>query len=236
MLQKISPLGTKVLFVSDEPEGGQFWAYALSQKGLDVTLARSIEEAVDRWEDEAFDLTVADVHTSQLDEIELCQRLSARTINPVLLLLPESSEIRVLEAYRSGADECIVKPISPALFLAKVTAWLRRSWTVSTNALDALRAGSFQLDPSRRQVVTSTGDVINLTNLEFRLLHLLICHCDQVLEANTIVDRVWGYAGGGDSALLKSLVYRLRRKIEPDPSQPQYIQTIGGVGYTFQIK
>jgi two-component system response regulator RegX3 len=236
MPRQIPPIKNKVLLVSDDPDTGQAWVHELSQRGINITLARSTEDALDEWANSVFDITIIDAHTAQPDEIELCRRLSAETINPVLLLIPESGETPILEAYRAGADECILKPVSPALLLAKVTAWLRRSWTISTDALNVLQAGGLRLDPARRRVTTATGAVVDLTNLEFRLLHLLICHCGQVLETDTIIDCVWGYTGTGDVALLKNLVYRLRRKIEPDPGQPRHIQTVNGVGYTFRLK
>lgn len=229
-------VGAKVLLVTDDSQIGRVWAYALGEMGLEVALAGSADEAMTRWADEVFDLVLIDAHTSQLDIIDLCQRLHAEAANLILLLTPRTDEAHLLEAYQAGADECISKPISPSLFLAKVKTWLRRSWTLPTEALDALQAGDLQLDPTRRQVVTPTGSVVKLTNLEFRLLHLLMSHQGQVLDSNLIIDRVWGHTGGGDTVLLKNVVYRLRRKIEPDPSQPRYIQTTAGEGYSFQPK
>jgi DNA-binding response OmpR family regulator len=82
-------------------------------------------------------------------------------------------------------------------------------------------------------VTTEDGLAVGLTNLEFRVLHLLMSHPGQVLPAGLIVDRVWGYAGGGDSVLLKNVIYRLRRKIEPDAGEPRYLQTVAGEGYVF---
>jgi len=124
--------------------------------------------------------------------------------------------------------------MSPRLLLAKVRDWLRRSWTIAAEALDPLQVGDLRLESTGRQVVTADGYGVKLTNLEFRLLHLLMSDAGQALESNVIVDRVWGHTGGGDSVLLKNLVYRLRRKIEPEPSEPRYIETVAGEGNTFQ--
>jgi DNA-binding response OmpR family regulator len=224
----------RLLLVSDDSETGQIWVYALGQQGLEVVLVGTAEEALDRWTMETFDLIVVDDNSPQLDGVDVCRRLRAEAVNPILLLTPSRNEAHVLQAYEAGVDECIAKPMSPPLFLAKVRAWLRRSWTVTAEALDNLQAGDLQLDPTRRELVTATGAVIKLTNLEFRLLQLLMRHPGQVLESNVIIDRVWGYTGGGDSVLLKNLVYRLRRKIEPEPSEPRYIEAVAGEGYTFQ--
>lgn len=224
---------TRVLLVSDDLNMGRIWAYALNQTGLEVTLARMVDDSLSRWEEGAYDLAIIDFHDSHRDGISLCQRLRAQAVNPIVLLTPRGDEDRVLEAYQAGADECVVKPISPCLFLAKVRVWLRRSWTVPARALDSFQVDGLRLDPVRREVVTTGGTAAKLTNLEFRLLHLLMCHRGQVLQSDLILDRVWGYFGGGDSAMLKNVVYRLRRKIEPDPGQPTYIQTVTGEGYAF---
>lgn len=225
--------GTRVLLVSDDLSLGRIWAYALNQTGLEVTLTRMVDDSLSHWEEGAYDLAIIDFQDSHREGISLCRRLRAQAVNPIVLLTPRGDEDRVLEAYHAGVDECVVKPISPCLFLAKVRVWLRRSWTVPARALDSLQVDGLRLDPVRREVVRSGGPAARLTNLEFRLLHLLMCHHGQVLQSDLILDRVWGYVGGGDSAMLKNVVYRLRRKIEPDPSQPTYIQTVSGEGYAF---
>ena len=226
----------KVLLVSDDLEIGQLWAYGLGQKGVDVLAAGSEEEALELWTMEALDLLIIDVCTPYLNGIELCQRLRTEVVNPILLLIYNYDELQALAAYHAGVDECIAKPISPSLFLAKVMVWLRRSWTVLAEALDELQIGELRLNPTRRQVIMADGSIVKLTNLEFRVLHLLMRHQGRVLETNVIVDRVWGYNGYGDSILLKNVVYRLRRKIETDPHQPSYLQTMGSKGYIFRLK
>ena len=107
-------------------------------------------------------------------------------------------------------------------------------WTVTGEALETLQVGDLRLEPAKRQVITPEGKAVRLTNLEFRLLHLLMMNRGQVLESGVIVDRVWGYIGDTDRVPLKNVVYRLRRKIEPDPSRPRYICSVGGVGYTLR--
>jgi len=225
---------TKVLLVSDDPEAGRIWAYVLGQRRLEITTARSAEDALNRWAEGGFDLVVIDVYTSQLDGIGFCRRLRAEAIVPILMFTPRSDEAYVLEAYRAGAGECVVKPISPSLFLAKVNAWLRLSWAIATDTLDGLKAGDLCLDPARREVKNGSESAVRLTNLEFRLLYLLMSHRGRILESGVIVDRVWGYTDCDESALLKNAVYRLRRKIEKDPGQPHYIQTVAGIGYVFE--
>ncbi len=226
----------KVLLVCDEPDARQLWADALCHPGLEVLLAGSTREALSCWEQETFDVVVIDVQSQQRDRLNLCQRLRAQAVNPILLLIPKGDESHIMEAYRAGADECIVKPISPTLLLSKLRAWLRRSWTVSAGALDSLQVGDVHLDPGRRAVRTAAGSPVKLTGLELRLLHLLMSHAGQVLEPDAIVAGVWGPAGDGDRGLLERLARQLQRKIEAGPSGPGYIRALDGDGYTFAIQ
>jgi DNA-binding response OmpR family regulator len=232
--QSTPAAGSAVLLVGDDREVGGIWSFALRQMGLQPVLAHSATEALSLWERQAYDLVLIDVSGPRLDGIGLARRLRAEAVNPILLFTPDREETQVLQAYQAGVDECVLKPVSPAMFLAKVRAWLRRTWTVPTAGLEPIEKGPLRLDPASRQVTVEGGNPIRLTNLEFRLLHLLMSQPGQVLGPELIIGRVWGYCGEGDTALLKSLVYRLRQKIEPDPAHPAHIQTAGpGNRYVF---
>lgn len=221
-----------VLLVSNDSESAQVWAYALRRMGLEVVLVSSAGEALLCWEHGRFDLTLIDVCGPELDGIDLARQLCAEAVNPVLLLMPSYDEVSILHAYRVGVDECVIKPVSPALFVAKVRAWLRRAWTVRAGALEGLCVGALRLIPMERAVLLPDGSSVKLTNLEFRVLHLLMSHPDRILPTEVIVERVWGY-GGEDGALLKNVIYRLRRKLEPNPDHPRYIHTGPAGGYAF---
>jgi DNA-binding response OmpR family regulator len=227
-------ISAKALIISDDTETAQIWSYILSQKGIEAALITSADsDSTGRRPEYAHDLIIIDWNGSQMDVIRLTRHMRTEATVPILLLLPREDEAVMLDAYEAGSDEVITKPISARLFSAKVKAWLRRAWTVPTSMLNSFQAGDLRLDPAQRQLVTNTGVSIKLTSLEFRLLHLMMSHPNQVLESALMIDRVWGSMGGGDSTLLKNLIYRLRRKIEPDPSQPRYIQAILGEGYIF---
>jgi len=223
----------RVLVASDDPDTARVWAYLLREKGLSVQLAASTGEALRLWEEQIPDLIVIDTH-SDPEGLQTLGQLRAETIVPILFITSRNDEAHILEAYQAGADECAVKPVSPALFWAKVRAWLRRTWSVPAEGLDSLQTGELRLDPAHRQVVLGQEQVVKLTNLEFRVLHLLMSHPGWVMNTDDIVQRVWGYYGNGDRDLLKNVVYRLRRKIDPDPQNPRYIFTEAGLGYRFQ--
>lgn len=224
----------KVLVVSDNHDSARIWRYVLKEKNIDTTLLSSPAEALQVWSELIPDLIVIDMYSSEFDGVSLVRELRQQGVVPILLLTPKNNETHILEAYQAGVDECVVKPISPALFLVKVKAWLRRSWSMPAESLDMIQVGGLCLDPTRRQVTTENEQIISLTNLEFRLLHLLMTHPGWVITTEDIVQKVWGYYGNGDSNLLKNVVYRLRRKIDPDPSNPRFIHTESGVGYKYQ--
>lgn len=228
-----APSKAKVLLISDEPVAAKVWGFSLNQMGLDVTLLDVSSNVMDIWEEERPDLIILEDFNKQPEEIEICKQMRAVSVVPILFLTVRLDETFQLEVYRSGADECITFPITPRLFQAKVLAWLRRTLTIPMNAFDAVRAGDFKLDSNHKTLTMPSGETIRLTSLESRLLFLLMNHAGRLLETAEITDKVWGYCGEGDSSLLKNLVYRLRKKIEPNPNQPRYLITEGNTGYRF---
>jgi DNA-binding response OmpR family regulator len=223
----------KVFVVCNQKDTAPVWGYMLRQQGLSVILETSIEKAIDRWSTEMTDLVVIDLNVDHAERMALYQRFRAVSVAPILLFLPTYHEIEILEAYQAGVDDVVVKPVSPAIFLAKIFAWMRRSWTVPIDNLSLVRAGTHRLDPGRRCLIHSDGMEIRLTNLEFRLLHLLMSRPGFVFSLEEIIESIWGGYGNGDQVLLKNVVYRLRKKIEEDPGRPLFLQT-GQGGYSFQ--
>ena len=223
----------KIFVVCDQEDTAPVWGYILRQRGLIVILERSVERAIDRWSSEMPDLVVIDLNVGHAERMELYQKFRAVSVAPILLFLPTYHETEILEAYHAGIDDVVVKPVSPSIFLAKILAWMRRSWTVPIDNLSLIKAGKHRLDPSRRCVTDPDGIEIRLTNLEFRLLHLLMSRPGFVFSVEDIIESIWGGYGNGDQVLLKNVVYRLRKKIEEDPGRPLFLQT-GPGGYSFQ--
>ena len=122
---QVDRIAGRVLTVSGDAEAGQFWADALCWYGADVAVAWSVPEALDALEQDRFDLILVDAY-AHLDGVELCRQIRSRTTSPILLLAPGADEACLLDGYRAGADECVLKPVSPAVLLAKANAWLRR--------------------------------------------------------------------------------------------------------------
>lgn len=222
----------KIFVVCNQRDTAPVWGYILRQQGLIVILETSLEKAIDRWSTEMLDLVVLDLDVKHEERMVLYQRFRAVSVAPILLFVPTYHETEILEAYHAGVDDVVIKPISPVVFMSKLMAWLRRTWVMPTDELNLLKAGKFHLVPVLRCLVDANDVNIKLTNLEFRLLHLLISRPGQIFITEEIIQSIWGGYGSGDHVLLKNVVYRLRRKIEKDPGNPVILLTWPG-GYSF---
>ena len=223
----------KIFVVCDQRDTAPVWGYILRQQGLNVILETSIEKSIDRWSTEITDLIVLDINITHSERMDFYRAFRALSVVPLIMLLPAYHETEIMEAYAAGVDDVVIKPISPPIFLAKIMAWIRRSWTVPVASLNLIKAADHRLEPSRRCMIKPDGQEVKLTNLEFHLLHLLMSRPGHIFSAEEIVQSIWGGYGDGDQVLLKNVVYRLRRKIEADPSHPTLVQTWQG-GYSFR--
>ena len=223
----------KILIISDEPVTAEVWGFSLNKVGLNVTLIGIEDPVLETWMDVSPDLIIIEDFNKDIEEIELCRQLRKETAVPILYLTGKIEETFQLQVYEAGADECITFPITPRLFQMKVKAWLRRTMSVPLAMLNEVEIGELRLNADKRVLKLRAGEQIKLTNLESRLLYLLMSRPGHCFESEEIVNRVWGYWGEGDGTLLKNLVYRLRRKIEPNPNQPHFIITVEGRGYGF---
>jgi len=222
-----------VLIVCDDAGISSVWTYILQEKGWITILEASARNTVDRWATENPDLITLDISLPESHNIELIKKLRAETVVPIMLLTASRSEEFMLEAYDAGVDDCILKPISPSLLNAKVKVWLRRSASVPTSTLETVKIGKLCLIPSDRKIKVGDNDPVRLSNLEFRLLYVLMNRPDQTVAIEELNQRVWGYSGETGITMIKNVVYRLRRKIEINPTHPQVIQYVTGVGYKF---
>ncbi len=136
---------------------------------------------------------------------------------------------------RTGVDLVLARPVSPLVLGAYAQSLLRRAGAAAAFAIPTLDLQGFALDPATRSIRRQGGESQRLTQLEFRLLYLLMTNRGQVMPIEVIVERVWGYSGEGDRDLVRGLISRLRKKIEVDPDQPEVIQTVSGVGYLFRL-
>ena len=217
----------RVYVVCDQSATAPIWGYLIREKGLVAILETVVQRALERTLEDLPDLIVIDINGSHSQRMDLCRKYRALTSCPILLFVPTNNENEILEAYQTGVDECVVKPISPAIFLAKIQAWTRRSWS---QPMSSVGTAKLRLDPSHRSAISGQAEV-RLTNLEFRLLHLLMSRPGNIFKAEEIMQTVWGMEKA-DLALLKNVVYRLRKKLEEETGEVHLIQTRPG-GYSF---
>jgi DNA-binding response OmpR family regulator len=222
-----------ILIICDEPTTSRIWALCVTELHCRPLVAYSVEQAVHFIEEAAPELMIVDVTSRNVNGIQVCRALREHANAPLLLLTPINNESHSLEAYQAGVDDCIIKPISPALFLAKIKVWLHHSWKVQVENLDRLTIGDYTLEPAKHLLLGSDGRKIHLSNLEFRVLYLFMTHPNQPFTSEEIIEQVWGFCSEGSSALVKNVIYRLRKKVEPDPNEARYIRTETG-GYLFR--
>jgi len=225
-----------VLIVCNEPSTAPVWGYMIREKKLHAVIETDPQNTIKRCEEIEPALTIFDLNLQHSKILDLCLKLRPVCENPILLFLPSYNENKIIEYYDAGIDDCVVKPISPAVFYAKVRAWLRHSKQEPVNAMLEVCVENIRLDPSKNVLILNDGREINLTDLEVRFLYLLMSRPDHIFDSDSIVNQVWGLYGEQDVTLLKHVVYRLRRKLEDDPDNPRWIQTWHGRGYSFRFQ
>jgi DNA-binding response OmpR family regulator len=236
--RSINNPASKVLVVCDDQRTGEIWLYLLERAQIKSIQINCIEEVVlTSMSNHLPDVLVIDINSSQICQVlHLCRRIRTYTIIPIILLSPIENEEILLEFYSAGIDEYIPKPVSPALFTAKIRVWQRRAGTMPLDTLDDINIGDLYLLPSRRLVMRSNGSEIKLTKLELQLLYELMSHPGRAMAKDVLIERIWGYCGDGDQVLLKNVIYRLRKKIELNPKQPQIIQISPNGEYVMQLR
>ncbi len=219
----------KILVVDDDRVLADVVAFTLRREGYEVLQAYDGASALQRWSNEKPDLIILDVNMPQVNGFEVCRQVRSQDNTPIILLTVRGEEDDIVVGLEIGADDYIVKPFSPRQLVARVKAILRRAGRKSLPV--ELRLGELFFFPGKREVVLRQGtESVSLTPLENHLLECLMINAGRVLTFDMIIDHVWGPAGA-DRDMLRQLVHRLRTKIERNPSEPVYIQTVPGLGY-----
>lgn len=221
----------KILVVDDDLDLADVISFTLRRAGFETLLAYDGSAALDRWQSETPDLIILDINLPKLDGTKVCQQIRQQSDTPIIMLTVRSNEDDIVRGLEIGADDYIVKPFSPRQLVARVEAVLRRAGSPQVIS-SPITVNDLTFDPSRNEVQKDGSIIAHLTPLESRLMEILMINNDHVLLTDTLIDSVWG-PGGGDRTMLKQLVYRVRKKIEIDPSKPAYLMTVSGVGYTF---
>lgn len=224
----------QVLLVAHNPEEREILTYVLKHTGLAVGSSVSLQRVADKWLERPSDLVVVAWQESAKLLPDIIA-LRAVTQVPIILIVNQPQEETLCELLRVGADLVLPRPVAPRVLTEYVRAILRRTRTVPTFVLPRLNVTEISLDPDTRMVSVMGGEARRLTQLEFRLLYVLMVNRGQVIPVDLIVERVWGYTGQGSRDLVRGLVSRLRRKIEPNLREPRFIENVPGVGYRFSL-
>ncbi len=224
---------TKILVVEDEASFSEALSYVLGKEGFEVVVADTGDGAVATFDKVGADLVLLDLMLPGLSGTEVCKQLRARSNVPIIMLTAKDTEVDKVVGLELGADDYVTKPYSKAELIARIKAVLRRQGEVVETADAVLTAGPVQIDVERHQVKINNTSV-SLPLKEFELLEYLIRNSGRVLTRAQLIDRVWGSDYFGDTKTLDVHVKRLRAKIEKDPANPVYIQTIRGLGYKFE--
>ena len=232
-------MNPKLLLITDRADLAKLQAQMLVTSGIEVSiLIHTIAKNKTRPADlEDYDLILINIYEDEESTVEICRKLRSGYYNPILAQIYARDERVLLYTYEAGADDCLVQPMGIHLLLLKIQAWLRRSG-VKDKTVGLLEVYKFQFDPVKSEVVTPQNNLVRLSLLEARLLHLLMVNSGRIVGTDTIIQRVWpdNATADGDRHLLKALVHRLRRKIEHDPTCPQYIHTVPHQGYSFRLE
>jgi two-component system, OmpR family, KDP operon response regulator KdpE len=223
---------SKVLVIDDEQSIRRFLRVALTSKGYSVFEASSGQEGLSEAMARKPDVIILDLGLPDIDGVEVTGLLRQWTQIPILILSVRGSEKDKIAALDAGADDYLTKPFGVGELLARLRAALRHS-SQSQNE-EVFTIGELRVDLARR-AVTLADQEIQLTPNEYDLLRVLINHSGKVLTHHQLLREVWGTIYENEFHILHVNISNLRRKIEPDPSRPQYIITEPGVGYRLKI-
>lgn len=226
---------TRILVVEDEESFSEALAYLLGREGFEVGVADTGPKAIEEFDRNGADLVLLDLMLPGLSGTEVCRQLRTRSNVPIVMLTAKDAEVDKVVGLELGADDYVTKPYSSRELVARIRANLRRNGNESFSDNDGhvLTAGPVCMDTDRH-LVSVDNSPTNLPLKEFELLEFLMRNSGRVLTRLQLIDRVWGSDYVGDTKTLDVHIKRLRAKIEKDPANPVFIQTIRGLGYKME--
>jgi two-component system, OmpR family, KDP operon response regulator KdpE len=223
---------TTILVVDDEPQIRRVLRATLSSSGYDVIEAKDGQEAIEMVVREHPDLILLDVNMPEMSGLEACSKIRLSFSGPIIMVTVRNSERDKVLALDSGADDYVVKPFAMGELLARIRAALRRSR--SEDPLPKIETPELSVDLERRMIEVR-GQRVHLSPKEFDVLRLLVTQEGKPLTHKTLLQTVWGPDHGEDTENLRVVINQLRKKIEKDPTRPNYILTEPWLGYRFQL-
>ena len=225
---------SKILIVEDEEALSDPLAFLLGREGFQTIVVDNGLDALPVFDREGADLVLLDVMLPGMSGMEVCRKLREVSSVPIIMLTAKDSELDKVLGLELGADDYVTKPYSARELIARIRAVLRRRSAETDSATESvLQGGPVRMDIDRH-VVTVNGEEISMPLKEFELLAILLRNVGRVMTRGQLIERVWGADYVGDTKTLDVHIKRLRSKIEPDSSAPQYVVTVRGLGYKFE--
>lgn len=223
----------RILVVDDEHKMVEMISLYLAKAGYDTVTALTGLEALQAFHDHKPDLVVLDWMMPDRSGIDILKEIRQTSMVPVIMLTAKADEVDKLLGLELGADDYITKPFSLRELEARIKIPLRRLYGMETIATGIATTGAIKIDAKSRSVRVNGIAITNLTPTEFRILDFLVRHPEQVFSRLQLMDGALGEAYEGYERSLDTHMSNLRKKIELDPTNPQFIQTIYGAGYKF---
>jgi two-component system KDP operon response regulator KdpE len=222
--------GVRILVADDDAELLGLLEFSLVRAGFSVTTARDGTSALATFRQQPPDLLLLDVSMPHLDGLTVCREIRQHSTIPIIVLTARHGEDDLVAALEGGADDFLTKPFSPRVLLARIRALLRRT---ETEPAAVVAAGIARLDAENRTLQIADAEPLRLTQLETKIVGLLLTNAGRTIATDQVTRHLWGAASAQQRHTLKQLIYRLRQKLEIDPSDPQVLRTTAGVGYKF---
>ena len=218
---------TLIMVVDDDQDLAEMLGIVLNGSGFEVDLINNGDGVMDLFRAHTPDLVLLDVMLPGIDGIEVCRRIRAESMVPIVMLTAKGDTHDVVLGLEAGADDYMIKPFNPSELVARLKVRLRRS---ASEVSTSLRIGDLAIDQVAHTIARD-GKSIPLTRLEFDLLVALAKEPGRVFTREALLSEVWGYQHATDTRLVNVHIQRLRSKIERDPDNPELILTVRGVGY-----
>jgi two-component system response regulator RegX3 len=224
------------LIIDDELDIAKTTAEYFEMFGIKTAYVTEYEEGMRFFDESEVSLLILDINLNERSGFEFCKTIRGKSDIPILFISARDSEGDVLTGLNIGGDDYIVKPFTLNILLAKAKAMLKRYQTYKNKEekADLPTPAHIKIDYNYRQV-SINGEIVKFKNQEFRLLTYLVQHYNRVISKEELFEKVWEDAFVSD-VTLNVHIRRIREKIEQDPKNPEYIKTIWGVGYVFEVK
>lgn len=226
----------KILLLEDDISLLDGLKYTLTKNGFDVEIVRTVEDAMNHLSKiNQYDLLTLDITLPDGTGFEVCEKVRKQGCTvPIIFLTASDEEVNIIRGLDSGGDDYITKPFKIGELCSRIRALLRRAGFTGSNPSASITCGNLAIDVLSRRVLLN-GEVLDLTNAEYRLLYLLVRNADRTVTRDIILNELWDNTGDFvDDNTLSVYIRRLREKIETDPSHPKHLITVRGFGYQWK--